>query len=122
MLAGEVKIDLTLAMPKGVAPMTLISAGGARVEATSVAVSVGALVDGAKLTRLVRLELKGGRLTLKPEDLPFLGSVSDDGLTVDADVDLSWSHHHGVRLGGRAELKISKTIGRSDRPRHNRRS
>jgi hypothetical protein len=64
----------------------------------------------------VRLELKGGKLTLKPEDLPFLGAVSTDGLTVDADVGLSWSHQNGVRLDGRAELKTSKTIGRSIGP------
>ena len=114
--AGEVKLDLTVAMPEGVSPMTLISAGGARVEAKSIAVSVGALVDNSKTDAVVRLELKGGRLTLKPEDLPFLGSASDDGLVVDADVDLSWSHHKGVQLGGRAELKISKTIDRSIGP------
>ena len=113
---GEVNLDLTLAMPNGASPMTLISAGGAKVEAKSVAVSVGALVDTSRTDATVRLEIKGGRLTVKPEDLPFLGPSSDEGLVVDADVDLSWSHQHGVRLGGRAELKISKTIGRSIGP------
>ncbi|HEX6731664.1 MAG TPA: DUF6603 domain-containing protein [Pyrinomonadaceae bacterium] len=113
---GEINLDLTLAMPEGASPLTLISAGGAKVEAKSIAVSVGALVDNSQTDAVVRLELKGSRLTVKPEDLPFLGSAADDGLTVDADVDLSWSHQNGVQLGGRAELKISKTIGRSIGP------
>ena len=53
---------------------------------------------------------------MKPEDLPFLGAVSTDGLVVEADVDLSWSHHNGVKLDGRAELKTSRTIGRQIGP------
>jgi hypothetical protein len=109
---AEVNLDLTLAMPATAPPMTLISAGGATVEAKSIAVSVGALVDNAQTDAIVRLELKGGKLTVKPEDVPFLGSVSDDGLTVDVDLDLSWSHRNGVRLSGRAELKVSQTLGR----------
>lgn len=113
---AEINLDLTLAMPTTAPPMTLISAGGATVEATSIAVSVGALVDNGRTDAIVRLELKGGKLTVKPEDVPFLGSVSDDGLTVDADVDVSWSHRNGVRLSGRAELKISQTLGRTIGP------
>ena len=109
---GELKLDLTLAMPEGAAPLTLISAGGATIEAKSIAVSIGALVDNAHTDAIVRLELKGGKLTVTAEDVPFLGAVSNDGLTVNADVDLSWSQRNGVRLGGRAELKVSQTIGR----------
>ncbi|MCM3906013.1 MAG: hypothetical protein ND866_30380, partial [Pyrinomonadaceae bacterium] len=109
---AEVKLDLTLALPQGAPRMTLLSAGGATVEATSIAISVGAVVDNSRTDATVRLQMVGGRLTLKPEDLPFLGAVSTDGLVVEADVDLSWSHHNGVKLDGRAELKTSKTIGR----------
>ena len=109
---AEVKVDLTLAMPEDSPPMTLISAAGAKVEAKSVVLSLSALVEDVGTDALVRLELKGGKLTVKPEDVPFLGSVSDNGLTVDADVDLSWSHRNGVRLSGRAELRISQTLGR----------
>lgn len=109
---AEVNFDLTLAMPPTAPPMTLISAGGATVEAKSIAVSVGALVDKSQTDAIVRIEFKGGKVTVKPEDVPFLGAVSDEGLTVDADVDLSWSHRNGVRLDGRAELKVSQTLGR----------
>lgn len=109
---AEVNFDLTLAMPPTASPMTLISAGGATVEAKSIAVSVGALVDKSQTDAILRIEFKGGKVTVKPEDVPFLGAVSDEGLTVDADVDLSWSHRNGVRLGGRAELKVSQTLGR----------
>jgi hypothetical protein len=28
-------------------------------------------------------------------------TAATDGLVVDADIDLSWSHRNGVRLGGR---------------------
>jgi hypothetical protein len=106
---AEMKLDLTLAVPQGAPPLTLLAVGGSTVEAASVAAAVSALVDGTQTDVTLRLQIQGGRLTLKPDDLPFLGA---DGLVVEADVDLSWSHRNGVRLGGRAELKTSISIGR----------
>ena len=113
---AQVQLDLTLAVPQGAEPVTLLSAGGARLEAASVALALGAAVDGDGTDAALRLQLKGGRLTLTPEGLPFLEAVPTDGLVADADVDLSWSHRHGVRLGGRAELKTSMAIGRQIGP------
>ncbi|MCM3874150.1 MAG: hypothetical protein ND895_25970, partial [Pyrinomonadaceae bacterium] len=113
---AEVKLDLTFAVPKGVAPITLLEIGGSKVEAKSVGLAVSALVDNNGTDATVRLQLLGGRLTLKPDGLPFLETAATDGLVVQADVDLSWSHRNGVRLGGRAELKTSLTIGRQIGP------
>src|SRR5512139_949006 len=114
---AEVQLDLTLAVPQGAEPMTLLSAGGARLEAASVALALGAAVDGDGTDAALRLQLKGGRLSLRPEGLPFLEAVlPTDGLVAEADVDLSWSHRNGVRLGGRAELKTSMAIGRQIGP------
>ncbi len=112
----EVKLDLTSAVPQGATSMTLFEIEGAKVEAASVALAVSALVDNNGTDATLQLQLKGGRLTLKPDGLPFLETASTDGLVVEADVDLSWSHRNGVRLGGRAELKTSITIGRQIGP------
>jgi hypothetical protein len=108
---AEVTLDLTLAVLPGVPSMTLLEIGGAKVEAKSVALAVSALVDNNGTDATVRLQLQGGRLTLKPDGLPFLETATN-GLKVEADVDLSWSHRNGVRLAGRAELKTSITVGR----------
>jgi len=115
-VGAEVKVDLTLAVPQDATTMTLLEIAGVKVEATSVALAVSALVDNNGTDATLQLLLKGGRLTLKPDDLPFLETAATDGLAVDADVDLSWSHRNGVRLGGRAELKTSITIGREIGP------
>jgi len=109
---AEVQLDLTLAVPPGAAAMTLLEAGGAKIEAASVALAVSVLVDDNGTDATLRVQFQGGRLTLTPEGLPFLEGVPPtDGLVVDADVDLSWSHRNGVRLNGRAELKTSRAIG-----------
>jgi hypothetical protein len=110
---AELQLDLTLAVPQGAPPMTLLSAGGATVEAASVALGVSVIVDDAGTDVALRLAIHGSRLSLTPDGLPFLEDVLPaDGLVVDADVDLSWSHRHGVQLDGRAELKTSRAIGR----------
>ena len=113
---AEVKVDLTKTVPEGATSMTLLEIEGAKVEANSIALAVSALVDNNGTDATLGLQLKGGKLTLKPDDLPFLETAASDGLTVDADVDLSWSHRNGVRLGGRVELKTSITIGRQIGP------
>ena len=109
---AEVKLDLTRAVPQGSAAMILLAAAGAKLEATSIAAVLGVLVDSKGTDCTLRLQVKGGKLTLKPEGLPFLENASRDGLVVDGDVDLAWSSRNGVRLDGRAELKVSKAIGR----------
>ena len=110
---AEVKLDVTLAVPQGAEAMTLLAAGGARIEAASVALAMSVLVDDEGTDATLRLQVQGGRLTLTPEGLPFLEAVlPTDGLVAEADVDLSWSHRHGVRLDGRAELQTSRAIGR----------
>ena len=110
---AELQLDLTLAVPQGAASMTLLAAAGAKIEATSVALALSVLVDDGGTDATLRLQVQGGRVTLSPEDLPFLGTVaSTDGLVAEADVDLSWSHRNGIRLSGRAELKASLAIGR----------
>jgi hypothetical protein len=110
---GELQLDLTLAVPQGAPAMTLLSAGGANVEAASVALAVGVVVDDRGTDVALRLAIKGSRMSLTPDGLPFLEDVLPaDGLVVEADVDLSWSHRHGIQLDGRAELKTSRAIGR----------
>ena len=110
---AEVKLDLTLAVPQGTEAMTLLSAGGAKIEATSVALAVNVLVDGEGTDATLRLQVQGGRVTLTPDGLPFLGAgPSTGGLVAEADIDLSWSHRHGIRLDGRAGLQVSRVIGR----------
>jgi hypothetical protein len=110
---AEVQLDLTLAVPQGAPAMTLLAGGGARVEAASVALVVSVIVDDDGTDVTLRLAIKGARLSLTPEGLPFLeDELPTDGLVAEADVDLSWSHRNGVRLDGRAELKVSRAIGR----------
>ncbi|HEU5102576.1 MAG TPA: DUF6603 domain-containing protein, partial [Roseiflexaceae bacterium] len=110
---GALQLDLTLAVPQGAPAMTLLAGGGARVAATSVALVVSVSVDDGGTDVALRLQIKGARLTLTPEGLPFLEEeLPTDGLVAEADLDLSWSHRDGVRLDGRAELKISRAIGR----------
>ena len=114
---AEVQLDSTLAVPQGAAAMTLLTAGGAKVEAASVALGVNVLVDDGGTDAALRLQVRGGKLTLTPEGLPFLEAVlPTDGLVAESDVDLSWSHRKGIRLGGRAELKTSMAIGRQIGP------
>ena len=104
------KVDLTLAAPEGKS-MTLLTAGGVKVEAVSIAAVLEVAVDGTGTDATLRLQLKGGKLTLTADDLPFVqSSLPSEGLTVQADVDLSWSHRHGIQLSGSAELKVKKTI------------
>ena len=110
---ARVQLDLTLAVPQGAAPLTMHPGGGAKIEAASVALAVSALVEDDGTDATLRLQVQGGRLTLTPEGLPFLEeALPTDGLVVEADVDLSWSHRNGVRLNGRAELKTNRAIGR----------
>lgn len=110
---ADMQLDLTLAVPEGAPPMTLLSAGGATIEAASVALAVGVVVDADGTDVALRLAIRGSRLTLTPDGLPFLEDVlPSDGLVVEADVDLSWSHRHGVQLDGRAGLKASRALGR----------
>lgn len=110
---AEVKLDLTLAAPKDAPSMTLLTAGGAKIEATSISIATNVVVDGQGTDATLRFQLQGGRLTLTPDDLPFVESaLPTEGLVVQADVDLSWSHRHGVQLGGSAELKAKKVIKR----------
>ncbi len=105
---AEVKLDLTLAAPEGAESITLLTAGSTKIEATSVAATLNVQVSGEETDATLRLEIQGGRLTVKPE----LSFIEVDSLVAQADVDLSWSHRHGVRLGGRAELSTSIAIGR----------
>jgi hypothetical protein len=105
---AEVKLDLTLVTPEGADGITLLTAGSTRIEATSIAVALGVQVSGESTDATMRLQIQGSRLTVKPE----LSFIEADGLVAQADVDLSWSHRHGVRLGGRAELSTSIAIGR----------
>jgi hypothetical protein len=110
---AEVQLDLTLAIPQGAEAMTLLSIEGAKIEASSIALSVSVIVDDDGSDATLRLQIQGGRVTLTPEDLPFLGTAaSTDGLSAETDVDVSWSHRDGVRLGGRAGLKANWTINR----------
>ena len=108
---GEVKVDLTLAAPEGKPPMTLLIIGGAKIEAASIAAVLEVAVDSQGTDATLRLQLKGGKLTLTADDLPFVQSaLPSEGMVIKADVDLSWSHRHGIQLSGNAELKVKKTI------------
>jgi hypothetical protein len=114
---AEMQLDLTRTVPQGEAAMTLLTAAGTRIEAASVALAVSVLVDSDGTDATLRLQFLGGRLTLTPEGLPFLDDVlPPDGLVVETDVNLSWSHRNGVQLDGRAELTTSKVIGRQIGP------
>lgn len=110
---AEVKLDLTLKAPEGAPPMTLLTAGGAKIEAKSIAVAVNVLVDGRGTDATLRLQMQGGRLSLTADDLPFVKSaLPSEGLVVQADIDLSWSHRNGIQLDGSAELKTRRIISR----------
>ena len=114
---AEMQVDLTLAVPQGAEPMTLLTAGGTQLAAAAVALGVNVLVDGTGTDAVLSLQVRGARLTVSPEGLPFLETgLSADGLVAESDLELSWSHRRGIRLGGRAELKTRITIGRQIGP------
>jgi hypothetical protein len=110
---AEVKVDLTMAAPQGQPPLTLLTIAGAKVEATSISIATSVVVDGRGTDATVRLQLQGGKFSLTADDLPFVQSaLPAEGLVVQADVDLSWSHRNGVQLDGSAELKARRAIKR----------
>jgi hypothetical protein len=114
---ANVHIDLTATSPPGGPGMTLLAATGVIVDARTLALEVSVLVDDDGADAGLRLTMEGGRLTLRPEGIPFLDSVLPaDGLEVDIDLDVAWSHRGGVRLGGRAELKTTLAVGRDIGP------
>ena len=101
--------------------MTLLAIGAAKIEVVSVALALGVLVDDGGTDATLRLQIQGGRLTVTLEDLPFMqAALPEGGLVVDADIDLSWSHRHGVRLDGRAELTTQQGDRPPDRTGHHR--
>ena len=114
---ANVHVDLTATTPPGQPRMTLLSATGVLVDATTLALEVTVLVDGSGADAGLQASIKGGRLSLRPEGIPFLDSVLPaDGLEVDLDIDIAWSHRGGVRIGGRAELKTTLAVGRDIGP------
>jgi len=108
---ARVAVDLTLAVPDGGERVSLLAADGVSVTARSLALAVTISVDADGTDAILRLSVAGGQFALTSAGLPFLDSVLPaGGLVADVDVDLSWSHRGGVRLGRRAELRTSRAV------------
>jgi hypothetical protein len=108
---AKLDVDLTLAVPAGTDPVTLLAASGVLVTARSVGAAVSVAVDGGGTDATVRLTVTGGKLALTGTGLAFVDSVlPPGGLSADADLTLTWSHRDGLRLDGRAELRTSRAV------------
>ncbi|QSA98825.1 DUF6603 domain-containing protein [Methylococcus sp. EFPC2] len=109
-----VQIDLTLSPPNGETTVNLFDTSTARAAAASLALALEVRVEGAGTDAELSLRLCDCELALSSGDWPpLLDNLAGNGsLVAKADVSLSWSHRHGVRLNGRAGLKFEQAIGR----------
>jgi len=113
-LAGPgatMSIDLTLADPDGSEPVSLLAEDDVSLTAKSFVVAVTIDVAGAGADAVLRLAMAGGHFTVRRTGLPFVDDLlPDDGLTIDLDVDLTYSSRDGVRLSGQASLTLSRAV------------